>query len=231
MVNMAQSAYKKTVEGVSPAGQHCLHRDVSEGHFPRDVSRASIYPGTTAKAITQNGIKFDEKMLNTRFVHYGMPKPTPFHHIDTLQACYAAFRPTSAKLDYMTQFLGLPRKLPTEYGLWLGCQVGDKESLRKMYEYGLNDTWILEDYYAQIRAWIPKHPNFSAYTSKYVDLDAGENACPICRATLAETSLSGKPYRTPAGYLYKSGRCGNCGAVIRSHQRTGGQSIRVLRAG
>jgi hypothetical protein len=181
--------------------------------------------------ITQNGIKFDAKKLNTRFVHYGMPPPYPYHHIDTLQAAYTAFAPTSGKLDYMTKFLSLPRKRPTDYDLWLGCQVGDPKSLKEMNEYGLNDTWILEDYYLRIRAWIPKHPNFSAYTNKYVEIEKGEQSCPICRHPITESALYGRKYRTPAGYLYPSFRCNNCGGVARLSNRIGGQSISVQRAG
>lgn len=181
--------------------------------------------------ITQNGIKFDAKKLNTRFLYYGMSPPHPYHHIDTLQACYAVFSPSSAKLDYMTKFLGLPRKRPTDYDLWLGCQIGDAKALKEMNEYGLNDTWILEDYYAIIRAWIPKHPNFSAYTNRYVDLDKGEHSCPVCRSPISESSMSGRAYRTPAGYQYDSFRCGCCGAVGRKSQRISSQSIPVQRAG
>lgn len=181
--------------------------------------------------ITQNGIKFDVKKLNTRFLHYDMPPPHPFHHIDTLQAAYSSFSPSSAKLDYMTKFLSLPRKRPTDYGLWKRCQIGDPTSLKRMNDYGLNDTWILEDYYSKIRAWIPKHPNFSAYTNRYVDIEKGEHSCPVCRNPISKESLHGRPYRTPLGFQYASFRCGNCKAIGRMSQRISGQSIPVQRAG
>jgi hypothetical protein len=180
--------------------------------------------------ITQNGVRFDAKKLNTRFLYYGMKPPTPYQHIDTLQACYAAFSPSSAKLDYMTQFLKVGRKMETEYELWQRCQIGDPKSLRYMYDYNLNDIYILEEYYARIRAWIPNHPNFSAYTHKYVDIAAGEHSCPVCRHVINESMLT-KHYRTPLGYLYRSFRCGHCGAIGRLNERIPHQSIPVRSAG
>jgi hypothetical protein len=180
--------------------------------------------------ITQNGVRFDAKKLNTRFMYHGMPPPSPFSHIDTLQACYAAFSPSSAKLDYMTKYLKVGRKLDTEYELWQRCQMGDSKSLRYMYTYNLNDIFILEDYYARIRAWIPSHPNFSAYTHKYVDIDAGEHSCPICRHVINENMLTGL-YRTPLGFQYRSFRCGHCGANGRKNERIPHQSIPVRSAG
>lgn len=181
--------------------------------------------------ITQNGKKFDAKKLNTRFLYHGLPPPHPYHHIDTLEAANAAFSASSHSLAYMMRFLGLPRKMDTDYSLWLGCQFGDADSLQRMYEYGLNDTWILEEYYTTIRAWIPKHPNFSAYTNRFVDLEKGEQSCPICRAVITESALSGRRYRTPLGYEYNAFRCKTCGSTGRMSQRISNQSIPVQRAG
>ena len=179
--------------------------------------------------ISQNGIKFDIKKLNTRFLFYGLNPPRPFHHIDTLQAANSAFAVSSHSLDYMMRFLRLARKLPTNYALWLRCMRGDSKALKEMNTYGMNDTFILEDYYAKIRAWIPNHPNFSAYTHRYVDLKAGENSCPVCRHVINESALDGR-YRTPLGYVYRSFRCLHCGVVGRLNERDK-QKINVRRAG
>jgi DNA polymerase III epsilon subunit-like protein len=180
--------------------------------------------------ITQSGKKFDVKKLNTRFIYYGFPPYRPFHHIDTLEAANAAFDASSHSLAYMTKFLGLARKMETNYELWKRCTIGDMSALREMYSYGLNDTFILEEYYVDIRAWIPKHPNFSAYTNRYVEVSKGEHSCPICRTPIAETLFRDK-YRTPLGYKYHSTRCGNCGSIVRMSERMPNQSIPVQRAG
>jgi hypothetical protein len=179
--------------------------------------------------IHQNGKKFDMKKLNARFIHYGLPPYRPVHQIDTLEAKNAAFGTSSGKLDYMTKFLSLPRKQHTNYSLWIRCTYGDPAALKEMYQYGLNDTWILEDYYARIRAWIPNHPNFSTYTHNYLDLTKGEVACPICRHVIAPEAINGT-YHTPLGNKYDSFRCPHCGAVGRRNKKQpGGPSVR--RAG
>jgi hypothetical protein len=177
--------------------------------------------------ITQNGKKFDVKKLNARFIYYGFPPPRPYHHIDTLEACFAVMAPSSAKLGYMTKWLGLPRKMDTDYQLWLDCQRGDPTALKNMYQYGLNDTLILEDYYALIRAWIPNHPNFSVYTNKYVNIT--DTMCPVCRQVIEKKAINGI-YRTPLGNEYDSFRCPHCGTIGRKSKKNPGTPF-VRRAG
>jgi predicted RNA-binding Zn-ribbon protein involved in translation (DUF1610 family) len=171
--------------------------------------------------IHQNGKKFDMRKLNARFVYYGLPPYRPVHQIDTLIAAQAAFGTSSHKLDYMTKFLSLERKRPTDYELWTGSMYGDPASLKEMYDYGLNDTTILEEYYARIRAWIPNHPNFSAYTNSYVDAH-DEVSCPVCRHPIHKSHINGT-YRTALGNEYDSFRCPHCGAVGRKNKKRPGR--------
>ena len=180
--------------------------------------------------ITQNGVRFDSRKLNTRFMFYGMPPPRPYHHIDTLLAAWSAFGNTSNKLDDMMRFLQMERKEDTNYELWKQCSVGEKKALDTMISYNRNDVQILEDYYARIRAWIPNHPNFSAYTNKYVDLKEGEQSCPVCRGVITDSSYIAH-YRSPLGYLYRQFRCQHCGTVGRQTARIPHQSIEVRRSG
>lgn len=178
--------------------------------------------------IHQNGKKFDMRKLNARFIHYGLPPYQPVHQIDTLEASRAAFGTSSHKLDYMTKFLSLERKRPTDYDLWIGSMYGNPKSLQEMYDYGINDTVILEDYYARIRAWIPNHPNFSAYTNTYVEA-TDEVSCPVCRHVIHESLITGT-YKTPVGNEYDSFRCPHCGTIGRRSKKRPGMP-KVRRAG
>lgn len=171
--------------------------------------------------IHQNGKKFDMRKLNARFIYYGLPPYRPVHQIDTLIASNAAFGTSSHKLDYMTKFLSLERKRPTDYELWKGSTYGDPAKLKEMYDYGINDTVILEDYYARIRAWIPNHPNFSAYTHRYVDAQ-DEVSCPVCRHVIHKSAITGT-YRTAIGNEYDSFRCPHCGAIGRKNKKRPGR--------
>ncbi len=195
----------------------------------RIIKRIWQYLDEADVIITQNGKKFDARKLNTRFLYYGFPPPRPYHHIDVYEAARSVFANSSNRLGYITKWLGLSRKMDQNYELWLRCQTGDPAALKEMYEYGLNDTLTLEDYYAYMRAWIPNHPNFSAYTHNYVDLAKGEVACPVCRQVIAPEAISGT-YRTPLGNEYDSFRCPHCGSIgRRSKKRPGTPAVR--RAG
>jgi hypothetical protein len=195
----------------------------------RIVRRIWKYLDEADVVITQNGIKFDVRKLNARFLYYRLPPYRPFHHIDTLRGAQAAFASSSHKLGYMTQWLGLTRKRHTDFSLWQRSQIGDQAALKEMYDYGLNDTNILEEYYTTIRAWIPGHPNFSAYTNKYIDLHADEVACSVCRHPIHSSKLR-ETYRTPIGNTYDAGRCPHCGAFIRrSKKHPGTPQVRGVR--
>src|ERR1035437_5522839 len=52
--------------------------------------------------LSQNGVKFDHKKLNARFVLNGMKPPSSYRHIDTLRIAKKYFALTSNKLEYMT---------------------------------------------------------------------------------------------------------------------------------
>ncbi len=56
--------------------------------------------------ITQNGISFDEKKLNARFILNGMTPPSPYKSIDTLRLARKRFGFTSNKLAFLAQSLG-----------------------------------------------------------------------------------------------------------------------------
>jgi DNA polymerase III epsilon subunit-like protein len=187
----------------------------------RIVRRIWKYLDDADVVITQNGIKFDVRKLNARFLYYRLPPYKPFHHIDTLKAAQAAFGSSSHRLGYMTEWLGLTRKRHTDFSLWTRSQIGDPDALKEMYDYGLNDTTILEEYYARIRAWIPNHPNFSAYTNSYVDAH-DEVSCPVCRHPIHKSHINGT-YRTALGNEYDSFRCPHCGAVGRKNKKRPGR--------
>ena len=57
--------------------------------------------------IWHNGIKFDQKRINTRFLKNGLTPPMSYQQIDTLLHARKRFNITSNKLDYIGKFLGL----------------------------------------------------------------------------------------------------------------------------
>jgi hypothetical protein len=157
--------------------------------------------------IAHNGNKFDLPKLNTRFVYHGLEPPMSYQSIDTLAVAKRHFKFTSNRLDYLGDFLGVGRKIPTDWTLWEKCYFGDIEALEHMYEYNEQDVLLLEDVYIKLRPYIKSHPNLGVFSDEIV------SQCPNCGST--KLNWGGTPYTTGVG-RYTSFRCLDCGAVGHS---------------
>jgi transposase-like protein len=156
--------------------------------------------------IFHNGVKFDNRKMNTRFLYHGLPPPSPYQMIDTKIAAKKMFYFPSNSQAYITTFLQLQEKLETDFNLWKRCDGGEKMALSEMFEYNKQDIAGLEEMYVTLRPWIPQHPNLSVY------LTTEEAHCPKCQSK--EITLGGI-YATPAN-LYRGFRCNSCGTIGRS---------------
>jgi DNA polymerase elongation subunit (family B) len=79
--------------------------------------------------ITQNGQSFDSRVLNARFIQYGMKPPKPYRHLDTYKIAKAAAEFTSHKLEYLTdklctKYKKLSHKKFPGRSLWNECEKG-----------------------------------------------------------------------------------------------------------
>jgi transposase-like protein len=155
--------------------------------------------------IAHNGIKYDIRAINARFILNGIAKPKPYQIIDTLMASRRMFKFSSHTLDYIGKLTLNKQKLETEYELWLRCLKGDQESLDYMMKYNIEDVLLLEEVYNEIRAWIPSHPNLSLYA------ETDKECCPVCLST--EYEQNGH-YTTQAGE-FDSYTCSSCGSMFR----------------
>jgi DNA polymerase elongation subunit (family B) len=64
--------------------------------------------------VTYNGNKFDLPILNKEFLLHNLNPPSPSKKIDLLRTVRSNFRFTSNKLDYVSQQLGLGKKVEHE---------------------------------------------------------------------------------------------------------------------
>jgi len=125
--------------------------------------------------IAHNGIKFDCKKINTRFIMNDIKPPSPYKILDTLKATRASFSFTSNRLDDLGKFLKVGKKIDTGgFDLWKRCLNGDKKSWDKMVKYCKQDVILLEKVYKKIRPFIKHHPNSGVY------LDHIRPVCPKC---------------------------------------------------
>lgn len=159
--------------------------------------------------IGHNIQKFDIKKVNTRFLYYGLPLPSPYQVIDTLLQARRVFAITSNKLDYIADFLGLGRKLTTSFALWDGCMKGKEESLKEMDEYCQQDIYVSEEVYLKLRPYMKSHPNLGLYIGDDI------TACPVC---LSKKLTTVGTYKTKVS-VYEAKRCKSCQSLSRSHKR------------
>lgn len=157
--------------------------------------------------IAYNGIYFDVKVMNTRFLLYGLKPTSTYQVIDPLVICKNQFRFISNKLDYVLHYMGLEGKRKHEgFEMWSKCIHGDADALREIELYNRADVTGLEDLYMLLRPWIKPHPNIGLF------IDDKVTVCPTCGSS--KLSFNGY-YHTPMN-RYEEFRCEDCGAIGRS---------------
>lgn len=156
--------------------------------------------------VTHNGIRFDHKKINTRFLLNGLPPTRPFRVIDTLKAVKETFAFSSNKLDNLLIQFGFERKLGTDFGLWKNCMAGSQVALNKMSEYNDWDVIQLEKVFIKLKPWIKNFPNYVLYND-VEDTDI----CPTCGS---KHLIEDGTYTTVAN-RYQLYRCSGCGNISR----------------
>lgn len=123
--------------------------------------------------VAHNGDWFDLPWLNARLAFHGLPPLPPIKTVDTLKVAKRQFRFTANRLDYLGQYLGLGRKIKTDYDLWKQVLAGNEKALEKMIRYNKQDVLLLEKVYLKLRPFMLHHPN-----QALVDGETGK--CPVC---------------------------------------------------
>ena len=162
--------------------------------------------------ITQNGIKFDSKKLNARFIMNGYQPPSGYKHIDTLKIAKRKFAFTSNKLEFMTdklctKYKKLKHKNFPGQELWNECYADNPEAWEEMELYNRHDVLSLEELYYILAPWDDRHPNFNLYT---------EGDGHVCRCGSSEFVRKGYAYTQVS--KFQRYRCVKCGAETRGRQ-------------
>ena len=156
--------------------------------------------------VAHNGLAFDEKKLNARFLLNNLKPTSPYQSIDTKLIAAKQFGFSSNKLDALAGYFGIDVKLDTDFELWAKCMAGDEKSLKYMEEYNQHDVEILEEVYLRMRPWMRSHPNIGLY------LDTENPVCSSCGSTHIHQE---DDYVTMVG-RYSTYVCNDCGAYSRS---------------
>ncbi len=163
-------------------------------------------------AITQNGVSFDNKKLNARFIQAGFPPPSSFKNIDTKRIASKYFRFTSNKLEYLTDKLCVKykKKKHSEFEghtLWTECLKGNLKAWKAMERYNRHDVLATEELWEKLAPWDTTAPNFNIYHNDYHH---------VCSCGSKDLARNGYAYTTTGKYIrYK---CKSCGKESRDAQ-------------
>lgn len=156
--------------------------------------------------IAHNGIDFDLKKLNSRFIVWGLDPPSPYKAVDTKRALTFVAGFSSNKLDWISQELGLGKKLAHEgWEMWKGCIEGDEKWWRKMKRYNRHDVTLLEELYVELSPWM-RQPNMGLWSDKVV--------CP--NPNCGSLNLESRGTYRSKTRSYSRFRCRDCGTWSRA---------------
>lgn len=165
--------------------------------------------------VAYNGRNFDIPYMNQRFLHWMLPPYVPSHIVDPYETAKSVFRFSSNKMDAIATQLGLQNKIKTDFTLWKGCMIGNKECLDYMLKYNKQDVVVLEEIYCRFLPWIKNHPNVSNYLDN-------KNACVKCGSENLEKL--DRLFYTPSGQ-YELYRCKSCGAIFRGKKNLNKEAV------
>jgi len=162
--------------------------------------------------VAHNGVKFDRAYINQRFAYHGMKPPSTYVVVDTLKAAKKQFAlPSNALKEMCLYFETENFKLDNEgFPLWKACCEGDRDAFGRMQTYNDGDVLSLRDLYLKLLAWIPQHPNVSAFYKDEVC------RCPRCGSTDVGI-VEGKQYNTAVS-SFDIIRCNSCDGLSRGRK-------------
>ena len=139
--------------------------------------------------VGHNFQNFDQKLINTRFLKYGLA-PLKFVIIDTYLIAKQNFRFSSNKMKFINEQLGIRNKIDNDgFKLWRACHEGKQEALDTMLDYNIGDVYASESLMYRLRPYI-RNFNVALYN------EINDYQCPVCGSTNLKTEGF---YITPAG--------------------------------
>jgi predicted PolB exonuclease-like 3'-5' exonuclease len=125
--------------------------------------------------VAHNGDRYDLSWIRTRCLFHKIEMFPSYTTIDTLKISRSKFRFNSNKLDYIAQFLGMGKKIKTDFAMWKSILISnDKTSLAKMIKYCKMDVVLLEKVYKKMSSHIAVKTHFG------VIFGSNRHDCPEC---------------------------------------------------
>ncbi len=163
--------------------------------------------------VAHNGVDFDIKKMNARFIAHGMKPPSPYKVVDTKRAVKQVAAFSSNKLDWLCKQLEIGRKIEHEgFELWLKCMDGDEKAWATMKKYNHHDVELLEELYEALAPWI-KQPNGASWSKSGI--------CCVNPACMSKhIQWRGKAKNKTIQYdRFQCQKCGKWGRAVRKGER------------
>lgn len=152
--------------------------------------------------VAHNGDRFDLPWIVTRCAFHGLPTFPSYKTVDTLQWARRRFYFNSNRLDYIGGYLGIGRKLKTDFGLWKAVVLqNDRDALARMVRYCKRDVVLLEKVWRKLAAHVPHKTHAGVIAGR------GRDSCPRCGHT---ESISRGRWVTGAGTTKARRQCRKC---------------------
>lgn len=159
--------------------------------------------------VGHNFKRFDMRTINARRLKYKLSPLEPYSVVDTFRTAKREFKLPSYSLDFIASYLGYEGKAEHNgMDLWRRCLFGDSAALDEMYDYNVQDIFVQENVYLDLRPWIHNHPNCGLFS-----LSSESMHCKNCGSP---DLVLGEKERHTSVNSYATYRCGNCGALSYS---------------
>lgn len=160
--------------------------------------------------VTQNGVKFDVRRINARFVMLGFPPPSSFRHVDTKIVAKQVFAFTSNRLEWMAEHVAGSVKLKHKdfpgFELWLEALKGNIKAWNAMRKYNMQDVRATRALYLKMRPWMKNHPNMGQFVDEELQV------CPKC----ASDQLQARGFAYTSAGKYQRYQCQACAGWSRA---------------
>jgi uncharacterized protein YprB with RNaseH-like and TPR domain len=108
--------------------------------------------------VSQNGIRFDSKWINTEIESHDLEKPSSYRHHDLYRIAKKYLNLPSYKLEYMSnkfnkKYKKLKHKKYPGHDLWKECRKGNLSAWKEMKKYNIYDVLATEELYNRFKKW------------------------------------------------------------------------------
>lgn len=199
----AKTLGDRTIRYMDVAGQVDLYDDGAVmSELWKELDSADVI-------VAQNGIRFDVRKINARFLTLGFAPPTPYKVVDTMVEAKKVAMFTSNKLEWLSAVLTDTPKSKHKsfpgFELWTECLADNPKAWAEMRKYNVQDVKATEALYLKLRPYIEGHPNLAV-------LDDDETMrCPKCLSP----KLQQRGFATTQTGQYPRYQCTSCGGWSR----------------